>query len=542
LRWDALSTLAYVANWREALTHQSYFAQYSDPSPLRHMWSLGIEEQYYLIFPVALLVWLAATSGRTRLLRVGLLVGVAASALIMLLLYDPKADPSRIYYGTDTRAQALFTGAFLAAWVMNHQVRPGARRYLQAGRAELRLPGWGLLGGLGLSAFVALLIVARDMSSWLYRGGFLLTAVVCAALIAGATRAGPGSLLSRALSWEPLRLIGVISYGLYLWHWPVYVVLTPDRTGMDGTALLALRFVTTFGLATLSYLVVERPIRRRVGLPALRGFRPWLATAGAAGLVAIAVFASTSGAASPVPAPVASGPIVAPAPTAVRVFVIGDSVSWVLWKEFQQATLPDLIVQGSTQLGCGLIAKPVVVGGQTEPLGPTCGSFDDRWPGEVAASRPDVAVLMLGIGEQFDREVDGRVVRFRTREYEKLLDREIAARVELLGGGLRPVVLVTVPCHAALENGVSQDPVIINDERRVQWLNDVQRRYVARHSDQVKLVDLHQFLCADGYSNSIHGVHELRSDGVHFTPAGVQMIWKWMGPQIIRFARDSHSG
>jgi hypothetical protein len=107
---------------------------------------------------------------------------------------------------------------------------------------------------------------------------------------------------------------------------------------------------------------------------------------------------------------------------------------------------------------------------------------------------------------------------------------------------LRPVVLVTVPCHAALESGVSQDPVIINDERRVQWLNDVQRRYAARHSDQVKLVDLHQFLCADGYSNSIHGVHELRSDGVHFTPAGVQMIWKWMGPQIIRFARDSHSG
>ena len=97
------------------------------------------------------------------------------------------------------------------------------------------------------------MLVARDLASWLYRGGFLGVAVVCGALIAGAVRRAPGSPAPRLLSCEPLRLIGLVSYGLYLWHWPVYVVLTPARTVCDGSRLLAVRFVTTFGLATLSF-------------------------------------------------------------------------------------------------------------------------------------------------------------------------------------------------------------------------------------------------------------------------------------------------
>lgn len=542
LRMDALSTLAYVANWRFALGKQSYFAQYDDPSPLRHMWSLGIEEQYYLLFPLVLLGWLTLTAGRTGLLRAGLLLGALGSALLMLVLFVPGTDPSRVYDGTDTRAQALLVGAFLAAWAAEHPVRRGPRSYLRTGPVEAPLPGWGSLGVLALAGFALLATTAHGESTWLYRGGFLLTAAVCAALLAGATRAGPGHPMVRALSWEPLRAVGVISYGLYLWHWPVYVVMNPDRTGLDGTALLTLRLAVTFGLAALSYHLVERPVRSGAGLPLLPRARPGLLTAGAASATALAIVVSTLGAPVVLPPSAASRAVAAPAPDAVEVFVLGDSVAHSLWDEYQQATLPDLVVRGSTQLGCGLIAAPRVIDGQVQPQLSACDQFDGRWPREVATDRPDVAVLMLGIGEQFDRQVHGQVVRFGTAAYERFLDHELDWRVAELGHGERPVVLLTIPCHGVLENGVSQDPVIINDEARVRWLNDVQRRYADRHADQVRLIDLHGFLCANGYTDQLGGVRPLRDDGLHFTSEGVQAIWRWLGPQLVSVARSWPGG
>src|SRR6266545_2315875 len=160
VRWDALATLAYVANWRFAFTHLSYFEQFGDSSPLTHMWTLGIEEQYYLLWPLLLIVGLRLAKGRPRPLLAGALLAALASVLAMAVLYRPGVDPSRLYYGTDTRAQALLLG--------------GALAFVLALRGNRTLPRLTteVIGVLGFGGLMAMLVFIPDTSRWMYMGGF----------------------------------------------------------------------------------------------------------------------------------------------------------------------------------------------------------------------------------------------------------------------------------------------------------------------------------------------------------------------------------
>jgi lysophospholipase L1-like esterase len=382
-----------------------------------------------------------------------------------------------------------------------------------------------------------LAVLSRDLSTWLYRGGFLLVAVVCAVLVVAARQLRPDSGVARLLGSWPLRAVGLISYGLYLWHWPVYVVLDPPRTGLSGNALLLTRLVVTFVLAAASYLLLERPLRRGTFARLLPRIEPRLAVAGSAAALVVLAVAVTAGAPRPAPS-WADALTAAPAASGDRkVYVLGDSVAWGLASGYRDRPGDGIEVRGSTELGCGLIAVPVVVDGRVEPLQDSCDELDRRWPREVAAYQPDVAVLMLGIGEQFDRRLPGGTVRFGTPAYRDFLEQELDTRVLRLGGArTRPVVLVTVPCHQVLDTGLAGNAGVINDADRTQWLNDVQRDYAARHTDAVRLVDLDGYLCTDGYRNSLHGVGPLRSDGLHFTPQGVRLVWRWLSPRLIDVA------
>jgi peptidoglycan/LPS O-acetylase OafA/YrhL/CubicO group peptidase (beta-lactamase class C family) len=251
LRSDLLAALAYVINWHLIFSQQSYFDPMVRPSLLQHLWSLAIEEQFYLLWPILFAVGMRYLRP-SGLLRAAL-AACAASMGLMALLYQPGADPSRIYYGTDTRAGGLLLGAALAlAWT---PAQPPAANDQPASR-------WiDPAGVAALGALLACYIWLYDYHPLLYRGGFALVALATATTIVAATHPR-ARLLPRTLGWRPLRWIGLRSYGIYLWHWPIFLLTLPYQdVPFDGLPLLALRLTIVIGLAELSYRFVELPIR-----------------------------------------------------------------------------------------------------------------------------------------------------------------------------------------------------------------------------------------------------------------------------------------
>jgi peptidoglycan/LPS O-acetylase OafA/YrhL len=260
---DGLSAFTYVANWHFIASNQPYIQMFihQAPSPLRHMWSLAIEEQFYLVWPilVAGVGWLVAgrthRPGRGRrqfrhvLLAVCLTLGFA-SFLRMITLYHQGGDVNRVYYGTDTRAFIILIGAALGA------LSAGAPALV----SRLRRPLIAL-GCCATIALVAAMAWLTTSSSWLYRGGYGVIAVVMVLVLAAAAQPGLNPL-ARVFTIRPLVGLGLISYGVYLWHWPIGLWLTPQDTGLTGFWLFAVRSGVTLAAAVASYKLVEQPIRR----------------------------------------------------------------------------------------------------------------------------------------------------------------------------------------------------------------------------------------------------------------------------------------
>jgi peptidoglycan/LPS O-acetylase OafA/YrhL len=263
LRGDALAALAYVTNWYLIFKQESYFETIGRPSLFQHLWSLAVEEQFYLLWPPLLAVVLRRRGRRGALLLA--LGGAIASAALLALRYQPDVDPSRLYYGTDTRALAPLLGAALACF------RPPAFVPLRAGRAPALLIDAAALAALtGLAAACCLL---DEYQSLLYQGGFVIVALLAAVLIAALVH--PSAALSwRLLSSRPLRWLGTRSYAIYLWHWPIFMITRPELDlTLDGWPLLALRLVAVALLAELSYELVEAPFRAGALGQAWRGLR-----------------------------------------------------------------------------------------------------------------------------------------------------------------------------------------------------------------------------------------------------------------------------
>lgn len=483
LRAEALATLGYVANWRAILSSKSYWDLFAAPSPLEHTWSLSIEEQFYVLWP-PLVALLLRRGGRALL---GATVALAALSVgAALALFDPAAT-SRVYLGTDTRAAGILAGAALA------QVLPMTTTF---GRGALR---W--LDGLGLLSVAGLALAWWRLDGnhpFLYRGGFWLTELGALVLIACAV-AGPASLVGRALAARPLVWVGTLSYGLYLWHWPINVVLTAERLHFHGIRLHALRFALTFVVAMLSYRFLERPIRQR-GLPL---GRPALVTLSSVALCVALILLGTRPRPLP-PAPVVA-PVVSAEPVAFRLLILGDSTANSLGWVIRGVRAPGVAVELLGKDGCTM-------------FGDLCGG--PLWAQQTAELRPQATLLFLGGAFLHGLTLDGA---WRTSCYPGWRDRfeEILARRlgELRAPGVQ-VWLATIP-----------DPLGPYDSAefrdRAACINGSIRK-VAAAVEGVRILDIGGRLCpASGCVRESEGTL-IRPDGVHYTMEGGAALARWL--------------
>jgi peptidoglycan/LPS O-acetylase OafA/YrhL len=542
LRDDAVAAFAWVANWSFIARETGYFTEGGTPSPLQHTWSLGVEEQYYLIWPLLLVVLaalLAAVARRRRRLvmqnSVHLAVfvlaagGAIASAVAsVVLVSDGTLD--RVYFGTDTRAQALLIGAAMSALLVRDWPALTAGRCVIRSRLLRRVTG--IAPVLGLAGLAAGVHYAAGSPAEFRHGLLVLMAVAAVAVIAPVALDQDGAV-ARLLAWRPLVWLGVISYGVYLWHWPVFLFLNGERTGWTGPSLFAVRCIATLALAAASWWLIERPVRRwrpvRVPLLPLAGAT--VATAIAVTVVVVPVPKSPAesdvSTAAAVQSPL-ERPVVVAQQNANRgrvVSVFGDSVGWTLMRYLPPT--PGFTFINHTLVGCGVVrGGPFRYSAESGNPKPECETWPSRWAGQVAYDRPDVVLLVVGRWETIDRVHDGRWTHVGEPSFDAYLTGELRHAVEVLGSMGARVIVTTEPYNRRAEK---PDGSLYPEDQpdRIDSWNALVRKVVAQYPN-ARVLDLNTKLGPGGaYTTKVDGI-KMRSDGVHPTAEAVKWLTPWL--------------
>lgn len=420
LRGDVVAATLQVANWR-SLTRGTSYAQLVQRglSPVDHFWSLSVEEQFYWLWPLVFagLAFLA----RKRISHVTVMVSaaVAAMAIAPMIAWNWGGDAA--YWATPARLGEIVVGAALAAVLHGRVARP---------------TWWRWLGAASLVVVVATAAVLPSGSGFAYQGGLSLFALASAGLIAGVQVAGPVRTL---LAVRPLVALGRISYGVYLYHWPVYVVLDAERVDQTGWVLFLVRITLTLAVATCSYLLVERPLRRgtwaprRVAVSAVAAVVATVAIAvvvvpadqgvegaseGLADQVAIAPLTGplapltsvlAAGDGEGLPADGSGNPVAPSRP--VRILLLGDSTAVALSAGLVDwaAEHPDLAqVDVLAALGCGFVRDGRMDGDTDGGFQGRCDTvLDDLLPQELATSTPDLVLVLISLPDAIDRTWPG---------------------------------------------------------------------------------------------------------------------------------------
>lgn len=569
IRGDTVWTLLYAANWHAIWSGNGYWQLFDAPSPLEHTWSLAIEEQFYVVWPLVFYGLVRVTRGRHGIIAAVCGVLAALSAGWALVLFARTGDASRVYLGTDTRAAAILAGSCLAAvlvWkgpVTSHRARV-ALEVVAIGAVLMLGVAWATVPG---------------ESTVLYRGLLPACGLAVVAVIAAASHPRPGAV-ARALSWRPLRLVGLISYGLYLWHWPVFVWFRRDGI-LDGWARLAAEVAISFALAILSYLVIERPIRRG-GVASWRW--PVLVPAAATAAVLLLFVATIGGVDRGIDAATASptggidpsatmptlppfpdgtaapgpGPAPAPAPAIVpstiplvqtanaaavtgpmaraegrasRLLVVGDSVAWFVARTLdREATANGIVVGQRAAPSCALYngeTGEALFREAVDNEDPRCQPWRSGLAQDARSFRPDATLVLFGGAVFGQRRVGGEWHGFCDPEYRAAYRSHLDGVVDDLSstGGLVYLALAPEPTFAFLP----EESAAFNDCMNREMLDVAGAR-----PSVVRVIRLDEWTCPPGQGCREHqdGV-TLREDGIHFDEgAGADIVTPWLISQI----------
>lgn len=540
---DVMSSFLQVSNWRLILANESYFAKVSVPSPIRHTWSLGVQEQFYFIFPL-LLIFLFA---RARNWRTIIIVFTAIGALSfwrMLDLYVPGTDPSRVYFGTDTRLVELLVGVIGAIWLHQRTQRaannpsPGPRGW---GRSGESLIGW--LGLISLGVIVYWMFTVNEFSPWLFQGGLLIIGAMTLLMIIAATSPLP-NIMTKMLANKPLMVVGDQSYSLYIWHWPIIVYLVWAMPDAEEWKRQVAAVVLTIVISTLSHRLVERPIHQN-GLRAyIKGFPklgPALAVIAVAGVVVgSGLLYVTEGNADRksitvrLPADGYYGLTREELPQdAVRktVVVVGASTVLGLVERGELDKTPDLFSYSAASLGCTTYHRAEVVDDGSSPDTAECVKFRERWAEAITKRTDPVVVLFLHTRLFTDFVVDGEAVAPGSPEHDKVIEGILEEfRDEAVASGASKVAIVNMACHDRPDFGKVPSITRSNDFEATKHLNRVVDEW--SEANDVAVFDQYTLLCdGDEYFPSVNGV-PLYDDGLHFSWESAPIIWQWMANEI----------
>jgi peptidoglycan/LPS O-acetylase OafA/YrhL len=494
LRADALATLGYVANWRAVFSHKSYWELFTAPSPLEHTWSLSIEEQFYVVWPLVVVLMLRRRTSRSVLVLALMLSALSMAA--MIALFDP-GRVSRVYLGTDTRAAGILAGAALAT-----VVSPNTTFQTRTVRT-LDLLGFASALGLGVAWWTL-----DGENPFLYRGGFWLTELAALVLIACAVT-GSKSVVARVLSFRPLTLVGTISYGVYLWHWPVNVFLTAERVHLRGPWLHGTQFATTIAIAIVSYRLLERPIRMR-GVPF---GRPVYMVPAAVALAVLLVVRATYARPLPPPTQIAhrKAPEPAPEPVTFRIMLLGDSTANSLGWGLRGVHKPGVGVDLLGQNSCTMLAD-------------TCGG--SQWAQQTKDQHPNATLVALGGAFLHGLTIDGRWRKACHPGWDSKFQGTLVRRLGALKSEEGRVWAVTIPYPLGPYDNASF-------RAEVDCINASIRNAVTSVPG-VQILDLAERLCPNGVcEREIDGV-PIRPDGVHYSMEGGTGLSRWVLEQIQR--------
>ena len=572
LRSDMPSALFYFANWRQIFDHAGYFATYDSPPLLHHLWSLGIEEQWYLIWPLAfigLMNWVRGEARQIRIVLFALSIGAAVAVPLVYQQYD-SFRLNFAYLATFTRIAGLLLGAALASfWT--------PWRWHRVGNRDL-----GVLDGAGLFALVGLgVLVARlhGTSPHAYElrlfvvagprllpGGLFAASILSAVAIAAAVH--PGALtFRRLLAAGPLVAVGRRSYGLYLWHWPVFVLL---RAG-DGVARLVLALAITVVMTEASYRVVELPLRRgawsewfarmrtsegsdrrsRLTTTTLYGFAVSVL------VVAVAVrllgtnghplevdpsavaFDSVAAQASGRPNDPSATVVAGPATTAPRLprklVLIGDEQAHSLALN-RPSGLDELftVTDGSTSR-CGIWDEGALVTARPgfHKSFADCSGSAKRWVAAARSGQADVAVLALGAWDVFDVSLSDGTLTFGSEEGDRRFLSKLDAAVEAVKTAGVKIALLEVPCMSPVDVAGSTVPALPEraDGSRIAHLNDLLREAAADDPAFVSFVRGPAGWCAE--NSTVAADRTYRFNGVEYFKLGAKLEYEAITTQLL---------